>query len=156
MVPAIVLQSITMATNELLYEEESYRIRGACFEVYREKGCGFAEPVYQECMEIELRLQDIPNVPQKKLPLDYKGTPLRLRYEPDFICYDKIILELKAVTDLADEHRAQLQNYLKATGLQLGLLVNFGHYPKLQIERIVNTRGRYARQDWGHEPPTAG
>lgn len=136
-----------MNVNELLYEDESHKIRGACFEVYREKGCGFAEPVYQESLEIELRLQGIPYVPQKGLALDYKGTPLRLRYEADFVFYDKIILELKAVTELTDEHRAQVQNYLKATGLQLGLLVNFGHYPKLQIERIVNTRGRCARQN---------
>jgi len=131
---------------EILFGEESYAIVGACIEVYREKGCGFLEAVYQECVEIELGLQWIPFVPQKPLALDYKGKPLRSRYEPDFICLEKIILELKAVKELADEHRAQVQNYLKATGFQLGLLVNFGHYPKLEIERIVNTRGRYGRQ----------
>ncbi len=130
--------------TELLFHEESYKIIGACFEVYREKGCGFLESVYQECMEIELRLQSVPYVSQKPLPLEYKGTPLQTLYEPDFVCFDKIILELKAVKQLADEHRAQVQNYLKATGFQLGLLVNFGHYPKLEVERIVNTRGRYA------------
>jgi GxxExxY protein len=129
--------------TELLFKAESYKIIGACFEVYREKGCGFLEPVYQECMEIELRLQGIPFVAQKPLPLEYKRTPLRAKYEPDFVCYDKIVLELKAVKELADEHRAQLQNYLRATRLQLGLLVNFGHYPKIEVERIVNTRGRY-------------
>ena len=130
--------------SDLLYKDEAYKIVGACFEVYKEKGCGFLEAVYQECMEIEQRLQSIPFVAKPPLLLDYKGTPLQTRYEPDFICYDKIILELKAVTELADEHRAQVLNYLKATGLQLGLLVNFGHYPKLQVERIVNTRGRCA------------
>jgi GxxExxY protein len=130
--------------SELLFKEESYKIVGACFEVYREEGCGFLEPVYQECMVIELRLQGIPFVPKKPLALEYKGTPLQCSYEPDFICFDKIILELKAVKDLADEHRAQVQNYLKATGLQLGLLVNFGHYPKLEIERIANTRSRHS------------
>jgi len=129
--------------TELLFKAESYKIIGACFEAYREKGCGFLEPVHQECMEIELRLQGIPFVAQKPLPLEYKGTPLRAKYEPDFVCYDKIVLELKAVKELADEHRAQLQNYLRATRLQLGLLVNFGHYPKIEVERIVNTRGRY-------------
>ena len=113
--------------------------------MYREKGCGFLEPVYQECLELELRLQGVPFVPQKPLPLEYKGTPLRCKYEPDFLCYDKIVLELNAVKQLADEHRAQVQNYLRASGFQLGLLVNFGHYPKLGIERIVNTRGRYGR-----------
>jgi GxxExxY protein len=130
--------------TQLLYKEESYKIIGACFEVYREKGCGFLEPVYQECMEIELRLQGISFVPQKPLALEYKSCPLRSTYEPDFICYDKIVLELKAVTELADEHRAQIQNYLKATGLKLGFLLNFGHYPKAQIERIVAEKGRYA------------
>ena len=130
--------------TEILYKEDSYKIVGACFEVYREKGCGFLEPVYQERMEIELRLQGIPFVSQKPLALEYKGCPLRSKYEPDFICYDKIVLELKAVTELTDEHRAQVQNYLKATGLKLGLLVNFGHYPKAQVERIVAEKGRYA------------
>ena len=116
-----------MKTN-LLFEQESYQIIGACFEVYREKGCGFLEPVYQECMEIELRLRGVPFVAQQPLALEYKGCPLRAKYEPDFICYEKIILELKATSELADEHRAQVQNYLKATRLKLGLLVNLGHY----------------------------
>jgi len=129
--------------TEIIFKDESYKIIGACFEVYREKGCGFLEPVYQECMELELRLQGIAFIPQKPLSLEYKGTPLACKYEPDFMCYEKIILELKAVKELLDEHRAQLQNYLKATGFRLGLLVNFGHYPKIEIERIVNTRGRY-------------
>jgi GxxExxY protein len=129
---------------EILFKEESYKIVGVCFEVYREKGCGFLEPVYQECMEIELRLQGIPFVAKKPLLLEYKSCPLRSTYEPDFICYEKIVLELKAITELADEHRAQLQNYLKATGLKLGILANFGHYPKAQIERIVAEKGRYA------------
>jgi len=132
--------------KEIIFKEESYRITGACLEVYREKGCGFLEVVYQECVEIELGLQGVPFIPQKPLALDYKTRPLKARYEPDFICYERIILELKAVKDLTDEHRAQVQNYLKATKFQLGLLVNFGHYPKLQIERIVNTRGRYDHQ----------
>jgi len=129
--------------TELIYKEESYKIVGACFEVYREKGCGFLEPVYQECLEIELRLQGIPFVPQKPLLLEYKGCPLRSKYQPDFVCYDRIVLELKAVAELTDEHRAQVLNYLKATGLRLGLLVNFGHYPKAQVERIVTGKGRY-------------
>jgi GxxExxY protein len=133
--------------TEILYKEESYKIVGACFEVYREKGCGFLEAVYQECLEIELRLQGVPFVPKKPLVLEYKGCPLRSTYEPDFICHDKIVLELKAVIELTDEHRAQVQNYLKATGLKLGLLVNFGHYPKAQVERIVAERGRYEHRD---------
>jgi GxxExxY protein len=129
---------------DVLFKQESYQIVGACFEVYREKGCGFLESVYQECLEIELRLQGIPFVAQKPLALEYKGCPLRSKYEPDFICHDKIVVELKAVTEVTDEHRAQVQNYLKASSLKLGLLVNFGHYPKAQVERIVAERGRYA------------
>ena len=122
---------------ELLYEKESYAILGACFEVYKEKGNGFVEPVYQECLEMELESQQIPFSAQAVLRLSYKGRELRQRYIPDFNCYDKIILEIKAVTELTDEHRAQLINYLKATGYQLGLLVSFGHYPKVEWERIV-------------------
>ena len=129
---------------EIIYKDESYKIVGACYEVYREKGCGFVEPVYQECMEVELRLQGIPGLPQRPLQLEYKGHILTCSYIPDFICYEKIIVELKAVTELTDEHRAQVQNYLRATRFKLGLLVNFGHYPKIQIERIVAEYGRYA------------
>jgi len=131
--------------TKLLHEDLSYKILGACFEVYREKGCGFVEPVYQECLEIELRLQGVSFVAQQPCALEYKGTPLKSKYIPDFICFEKVVVELKAVSELTDEHRAQVQNYLKATGLPLGLLVNFGHYPKVEFERIVATTGRYAR-----------
>lgn len=124
--------------SDLVFKEESYRIMGACFEVYKEKGCGFLEPVYHECMEIELAIQGIQFIPKRSLALSYKGRPLKSTYEPDFICLDKVILELKAATALTDEHRAQ--NYLKATGYKLGLLVNFGHHPMLEWERIANTR----------------
>ncbi|MGH7971373.1 MAG: GxxExxY protein, partial [Limisphaerales bacterium] len=72
-----------------------------------------------------------------------KSCPLKTKYVPDFICFDKIILELKAVSEMIDEHRAQVQNYLKATKMRLGLLVNFGHFPKVELERIVSERGRY-------------
>ena len=121
----------------LLFEEESYRIRGAIFEVYREMGCGFLEAVYQECLETELNKQRIPFIAQPELELFYKDEKLQQTFKPDLICYDQIIVELKAVREVCDEHRAQLHNYLKATGLKLGLLVNFGHYPKATIERIV-------------------
>ncbi|HNR69438.1 MAG TPA: GxxExxY protein [bacterium] len=122
---------------EIEYKEESFRIVRACFEAYNDKGCGFLESVYQECLEIELSLQNIPFQAQKELVLAYKGKTLRQVYKPDFICFDSIIVELKAVSILTDEHRAQIHNYLKATGMRLGLLVNFGHYPKLEYERIV-------------------
>jgi GxxExxY protein len=109
-------------------------------EVYGEKGCGFLEPVYQESLEIEFGLIQLPFVGKKRLPLSYKGHPLKQRYESDFVCFDKIILEIKAASHLVDEHRAQLLNYLHATGFILGLLVNFGHYPRLEWERYVNTK----------------
>jgi GxxExxY protein len=122
----------------ILFKNESFGIIGACFEVYNQMGCGFLEAVYQECLEMEFNFQQIPFKSQETLKLEYKGNSLRQRYAPDFICYDAIILEIKAVKVLVDEHRAQLHNYLKATGFKLGLLANFGHYPKLQYERIVN------------------
>jgi GxxExxY protein len=121
----------------LLCQEETYRILGACFEVYRDKGCGFLENVFHECLEMEFRLQGIPARAQVPMPLAYKGQPLKQHYVADFICYDKVIVELKAVSKLTDEHRAQLQNYLHATGLRVGLLVNFGHFPKVEHERFV-------------------
>ncbi|MBI1312816.1 GxxExxY protein [bacterium] len=123
--------------TELIYPDECYRIMGACFEVYKEKGCGFVEPVYQECLGIELGLQEIPFQQQIELNLNYKGRRLEQVYKPDFICFDRIILEIKAVSALTDQHRAQVHNYLKATGFKLGLLVNFGHHPKVDWERIV-------------------
>jgi len=123
--------------KEIIYADECYRIIGACFEVYREKGCGFLEGVFQECIELELGLQGIPYISQASLPLSYKGALLKSRYVADLICFGKVIVELKAGEKLADEHRAQLLNYLNATGHRLGLLVNFGHHPKLQWERMV-------------------
>jgi GxxExxY protein len=124
--------------NNLLYEQESYRIRGAIFEVYKEMGCGFLEAVYQESLEKELRRQNIPFVAQPELQIMYKGEPLKQVYKPDFICYTQIILELKAVKEIAPEHQAQIINYLKATNLKLGLLINFGSHPKVQVERFAH------------------
>lgn len=127
---------------DLIYKDESYAIIGACFEVYKDKGCGFVEPVYQECLSIELEHQGIPFVAQQQLDLYYRERKLSHIYKPDFVCFGKIVIEIKAVTKLVDEHRAQMMNYLKATGFQLGLLVNFGHYPGIEYERIVSTRSK--------------
>ena len=123
--------------RKLIYEEQTYAIRGAVFAVYKEMGCGFLEAVYQECLEKELASRGVPFVAQPELGLLYKGERLVQTYKPDLICFDKIIVELKALKDLAPEHRAQLLNYLKASELTLGLLINFGSCPKVQIERIV-------------------
>jgi GxxExxY protein len=125
-------------SEKLIYEEESYAIKGACMEVYKTLGNGFLEPVYQECTEIEFTKQGILFVTQKPLQLSYQGRVLKQIYKPDFICFDKIIVELKAVSKLTAEHRAQVTNYLKATNFQLGLLFNFGHYPLLEQVRVAN------------------
>lgn len=122
----------------LIYADETFRLRNALFEVYREKGCGFTEPIYQECLEMELSLQDIPYDAQCQIPLTYKGRKLSHTFVPDVVCYDKIILELKAVSILTDEHRSQIINYLNATGMKLGLLINFGAKDGVVIERFVN------------------
>jgi GxxExxY protein len=128
------------AKGELLFKDECYAIQGAIFDVYREIGCGFLESVYQECLEREFRFRQLPFEAQRELVLSYKGEKLSQSFKPDFICYGKIIIELKAVREIAPEHKAQLLNYLKATSLELGLLVNFGAYPKTEIVRIANTK----------------
>ena len=125
-----------------MFKEETYQILGACFEVYKEKGCGFLEAVYQECLEIEFKLQGIPFEAQKILPLSYKGHPLNQVYKADFVCFGKIILEIKAIDKLIDKDRSQVLNYLNATGFEVGLLVNLGHHPKIEHERFVLTRNK--------------
>ncbi|MDF1583320.1 MAG: GxxExxY protein [Methyloprofundus sp.] len=128
--------------EKVLFPDECYAIQGAIFDVYKEMGCGFLEAVYQECLEKEFTKRSIPYQPQVELQLNYKSEQLKQNYKPDFICYNKIIVEIKAVKELAPEHKAQLLNYLKATGLELGLLVNFGSHPKTEIIRIANTNFR--------------
>ena len=127
--------------EKLIYSNESYEIKGAGMEVYKTLGNGFLEAVYQECLEIEFRKRGIPFIAQRPLSLLYQGQKLMQTYKPDFICYDKIIVELKAVSKVNSEHQAQVMNYLKATDFQLGLLFNFGHYPLLEQFRIPNIKG---------------
>jgi GxxExxY protein len=123
--------------TEILFKEESYKIVGACFEVYNELGSGFLEAVYQESLSLEFAIQGIPHVSQGQLNLKYKGQALSAKYVPDFVCFESILVELKALKETTSEHLAQVHNYLKATGLRLGLLVNFGQHPKLSYQRIV-------------------
>ncbi len=101
--------------THLLFKEESYKIIGACFEVYKTMGCGFLEAVYQECVSMEFTSQGIPFIAQPSLQLSFKGHPLKQTYEPDFLCFNEIILELKATKNLIDDFRAQTVNYLKTT-----------------------------------------
>lgn len=105
--------------------------------MYRAIGAGFLEAVYQECLAIEFAEQGIPFRASPSLSLAYKGCKLKHGYAPDFICFDRIVVELKAVRDFAPEHRAQTINYLRASGLRVGLLINFGAVPKARIERLA-------------------
>lgn len=123
--------------SQVLFREESYQIIGACFEVHREMGNGFLESVYHRCLKHEFHVQGIPAVSEPTLDIFYKGMKLEDAFQPDFVCFGKIILELKAVRAIDDVHRAQVHNYLKATTFQLGILINFGT-PSLMPERIIN------------------
>lgn len=110
---------------------------GACFEVYKHMGPGFVESVYHECLTHEFHDQALPFSSRSSIDLMYKHHQLEKKSEPDFVCFGKIIVEIKALSAITNDHRAQVHNYLKATRFKLGLLVNFGHYPKLEWERIV-------------------
>ena len=130
--------------EKFLFEKESYAIRGCLMTVFNELGSGFLEKVYQEALEREFIEKKIPYKREAPLQIMYKGVPLHQEYIADFICYDKIIIELKAVSELTDVHSAQVFNYLKATNLDLALLVNFGG-ERLKIERLFNFMKKKAR-----------
>lgn len=121
--------------DKVIYRTESFNLIGAAMEVHSQIGCGFTEPLYQEAFEEELRLRGIPFEREKPINVIYKGKVLSKNFRPDFVCYDKIIVELKAVSEFTDEHIAQVYNYLKASGLELGLLINFGT-TSLEYKRI--------------------
>ncbi|GMO27611.1 MAG: hypothetical protein Pg6A_15240 [Termitinemataceae bacterium] len=134
---SVVNKEIISTDRKILYEEESYRIRSCIYEVNKKLGSGFLEAVYQEALEIELTNAGIPFEAKKELVIIYDGKPLHQFYIADFVCYDKIIVELKAVNKITNEHKAQIFNYLSVTGLRLGLLVNFHSFPKAEIIRII-------------------
>jgi GxxExxY protein len=121
---------------ELLFKKESYAIIGAAMEVHRTLGKGFLESVYQESLGVEFKKRQIPFCREHLLELFYKGDKLSKYFVADFICFEKIVLELKSVSVLNSEHEAQVLNYLKATKMQLALLINFGA-STLQYKRIV-------------------
>jgi GxxExxY protein len=130
--------------DELLLREEVYAVMGAAIEVHRELRHGFAEAVYQEALQIELSLRQIPFAAKMRLPLFYKGQQLQKYYEADVCCYERLIVELKAEKCLTTVHQAQLLNYLAATKLQVDLLINFGAQGRLEWKRMVRTqRGFY-------------
>ena len=121
----------------LYYKQESFNITGAAMHVYNTLGPGFLEAVYQEALELEFVKRNISDEREKELTISYDGIVLKQTYRADFVCYDNIIVELKAVSHLDDSHRSQVFNYLKATGLKLGLLFNFGNANGLEFERKV-------------------
>jgi GxxExxY protein len=123
--------------DELLFKDEVFEIIGAAIEVHKELGNGFLEPVYQESLQIELALRNIPFVAQERLHLFYKGVELKKEYIPDFVCFGKIIVEIKALHALTNIEIAQLINYQKATKLRVGLLINFGSRGRLEWKRFV-------------------
>jgi len=118
-------------------KDESYRLLGAAFEVYNDRGFGLAEDIYQECLEIELELRDIPFRAKQELACFYKGRELKKRYIPDLVVFGSIVVELKAVSQLLPEHEAQLLNYLRIAKQPLGYLINFGKAGGLDFKRII-------------------
>lgn len=125
--------------TEIIYKDEVYAIIGAAMEVYNQLGTGFLEPVYQEVLEIECVARKIPTKPQNEITIYYKDKPIKKTYLVDFFCYDKIIVEIKALDKLTSREEAQLINYLKASEVQVGLLINFGARPSLEWRRFVLT-----------------
>ena len=132
---------------EKILSDETYKVIGACMGVHRELGCGFLEAVYQEALEKEFRLRKIPFIREAKINIMYKGAVLEKKYVTDFICYEEVIVELKAISCLDGTHTAQVINYLKATGLEVGLLVNFGQ-KSLQQKRILNSFRNDSQRDY--------
>ena len=123
-------------TKEFLFKDETYKIIGAAMEVHKELGCGFLEAVYHEAMAIEFSIQKIPFKQEQKLEIEYKGHVLSKFYKADFICFDEIVVEIKALSDLSTDHESQILNYLKATGKKVGLLINFGQ-KSLKYKRFI-------------------
>jgi len=124
--------------DKIVYKEESFKIIGACMKVHRSLGAGFLEAVYEEALEKEFQIQNIPFKKQVKLELFYDNQKLQKHYRADFVCYDMIILEIKAVVQIPIVFNAQLKNYLKCTKMELGILINFGT-PSLTYKRILNS-----------------
>ena len=122
---------------ELIYKEEVFAIVGAAMEVHKTLGAGFLEAVYQEALEIESKTRKLPYVAQKPLQIRYKEHLLKKEYIADLVYFDKIVVELKALDRLSGKEESQLLNYLKATEMKVGVLINFGSHPKLEWKRMV-------------------
>ena len=120
-----------------LYKDRMYQIIGAAMSVYNELGCGFSEPIYQECLSVICNEKDIPWEREKPLKMTFHGVELEKLYKADFVCYDDIIVELKAVSEILSEHRAQLYNYMRITNTKFGILINFGEKDRLHAEKYM-------------------
>ena len=120
-----------------IFKEEGYRLMGAAFEVYNERGYGLAEEIYQECLEIELELRNIPFLSKQELKCFYKGHELKKIYVPDLFAFGNLVVELKSVSQLAPEHEAQLLNYMRIIKQPVGYLINFGHKDSLEWKRFI-------------------
>jgi GxxExxY protein len=128
--------------EDLSIEDMTYLVRGALYNVYNEVGSGLPEKVYQECLNIEFAKQEIPFVSEPNIRLNYKNQALVTTFRPDFICFGNILVEIKAIAELEDRHLGQTLSYLRCLNMKLGLLVNFGTYPNLDIKRVTNSRQR--------------
>ncbi len=136
--------------TDLILKDEVFAIVGAAMEVHNVLGCGFLEPVYQEALEIELSKRKIPYTPQKQLPIYYKGHRLKRAYVPDYTAFEKIVIEIKAISTLSSLEESQLLNYLKASNLKVGLLINFGAN-SLQWKRMVRSKPEKIREISGQK-----
>ena len=123
--------------TNIILKEESYNIIGACMNVHKQLGCGFLEPIYQEALEYEFKLSNIQFEREKQLAVQYRDIILSKYYIADFVCYGKIILELKALSEINNEHKSQIINYLKITNMQVGIIINFGK-ESLDYKRVIN------------------
>ncbi len=126
-----------MDMTELILKDEAYAVIGAAMEVHRVLGPGFLEKVYQEAMQLELSALRIPFEAEKPIGIEFKGQCLTQRYYADLVCFEQIIVEMKALKQLSGKEDAQILNYLRATGFKLGLLLNFGSHGKLEHKRFV-------------------
>ena len=123
--------------SHIIYQDESFAIIGAAMEVHKQLGCGFVEKVYQDALEIELNLRNIPYKREKHLPIFYKWQQIKHDYFADFICYDKIVIECKATSEILDIHKIQTLNYMKINQYKLGIVLNFSQQ-SLEYKRIIN------------------